>query len=169
VALAIAQGNGGVFHETGISDLAASRRASHFSQQTRAFGMTEGGWRPILQENALNATWHAVCRVDAFPAEGKLALVIAQWNLLILREGDAFFAYNDRCPHQAALLSPGKVRRGTIMCPLHGARFKSDTGECIGGAYPSLRGFPVQVTDGAVRVELPDEPPGPADAPLVAP
>ena len=113
--------------------------------------------------------WHDVCRNDAFPAEGKLAAIIVGWHLLIVREGDSMFGFNDRCPHQAALLSPGKVRRGAIMCPLHGARFRIETGECIGGAYPSLRLFPVEIRDGMIRVELPDDAPGPGDCPLIAP
>jgi nitrite reductase/ring-hydroxylating ferredoxin subunit len=112
--------------------------------------------------------WHDVCRSDEFPAEGKLAANIAGWHVLIVREGDSLFSFNDRCPHQAAQLSPGKVRRGTIMCPLHGARFRVDTGECIGGAYPALRQFPLEVREGTIRVGLPDEAPGPSDCPPAA-
>jgi len=114
-------------------------------------------------------SWHDVCLNEAFPAEGKVTSIIAGWHVLIVREGDALFGFNDRCPHQAALLSPGKVRRGAIMCPLHGARFRIETGECIGGAYPPLRLFPVEIHDGMIRVELPNEPPGPGECPLAAP
>lgn len=113
--------------------------------------------------------WHDVCLDEAFPADGKLATIIAGWHVLIVREGDALFAFNDRCPHQAALLSPGKVRRGALMCPLHGARFRIETGECIGGAYPPLRQFALEVRGGMIRVELPDEAPGPSDCPLASP
>lgn len=113
--------------------------------------------------------WQDVCRNDAFPANGKLAAIVAGWHVLIVREGDSLFAFNDRCPHQAALLSPGKLRRGAVMCPLHGARFRIETGECIGGAYPSLRLFPVAIYDGMIRVELPQEPPGPGDWPIATP
>lgn len=113
------------------------------------------------------ASWHHVCRVEALPADGKLSVLVAGWHLVVLREGAEFFAFNDRCPHQGAALSPGKVRRGTIMCPLHGARFKVDTGACIGGAYPDLRRFAVRVDEGQIAVELPDSPPGPGDLPVV--
>lgn len=114
----------------------------------------------------MSGTWHEVCQLDSFPADGKLAVVIARWSLLVLREGDAFFAYNDRCPHQAALLSPGKLRRGAIMCPLHGARFQSDTGKCIGGAYPDLKAFPIRVEGGCIEVQVPDQEPGREDLPV---
>jgi nitrite reductase/ring-hydroxylating ferredoxin subunit len=114
----------------------------------------------------LQTQWHFVCPLDAFPAEGKLAAVIAGWHVILVREGEVLFAFNDRCPHQGATLSPGKLRRGAIICPLHGARFKVDTGECIGEAYLPLRVFAVRVEDGAVLVALPEAAPGAGDLPV---
>lgn len=105
-------------------------------------------------------TWQRVADRGELPPEGKLAVEICGWQVLLVSNADCLFAYHDRCTHQAAQLSCGRVRRGAIMCPLHGARFKIDTGECIGGAYPPLRRFEVRVTDGAIEVELPDAPPG---------
>ncbi|WP_245804556.1 Rieske (2Fe-2S) protein [Erythrobacter tepidarius] len=105
----------------------------------------------------MSSSWHPVCPSGDLPADGKLAVTIAGWDLLLLREGGSVHAYIDRCPHQAARLSPGKVRRGSIMCPLHGARFKIATGECIGGAYRSLRSFAVREENGTIAVELPGE------------
>lgn len=116
----------------------------------------------------MNSTWHDVCHQDAFPDDGKFAAVIAGWHVLVVADQGAHFAYNDRCPHQAALLSPGRVRRGAVMCPLHGARFAAGTGECIGGAYPALRSFPVRVEGGMIAVALPDEGPGPGDVPIIS-
>ena len=114
----------------------------------------------------MSTTWHAVCPADAFPEEGKLAASFGGWQVLVVREGAAFHAFNDRCPHQGARLSPGRVRRGAVMCPLHGARFGVTDGACIGGAYPPLRVFPVRVADGALQIALPDTPPGPGDLPV---
>jgi nitrite reductase/ring-hydroxylating ferredoxin subunit len=119
-----------------------------------------------VESFVLQSQWHEVCPLDAFPAEGKLAAVIGGWHVILVREGAVLSAFNDRCPHQGAALSPGKLRRGAIMCPLHGARFKVDTGECIGGAYPPLRVFAVRVEEGAVLIALPADPPGPGDLPV---
>lgn len=113
-----------------------------------------------------NAVWHEVIAVSAFPEEGKLAAATGGWHVLIVSEGSGFFAYNDVCSHQASRLSTGRVRRGSIMCPLHGARFKIENGECLGGAYPALRQFPLRIEDGMIMVELPDRPPGTGEAPL---
>jgi len=53
------------------------------------------------------------------------------------------------------------------MCPLHGARFKSATGECLGGAYPPLRSFPVKIEEDQILVSIPDVQPGPGEKPVL--
>lgn len=114
----------------------------------------------------MDETWHIVAREDDFPAEGKLAIELGGWSVLIVRTEDGYRAVNDRCTHQAAMLSPGKVRRGAIMCPLHGARFEVATGRCVGGAYPDLRLFPVRTRDKAIEVAVPSIAPGPQERPI---
>lgn len=113
-----------------------------------------------------NGSWHDVIAVSAFPEEGKLAATAGGWHVLVVSDGAGFFAYNDVCSHQASRLSTGRVRRGSIMCPLHGARFKIENGECLGGAYPALRQLPLRIEDGKIMVQLPDRPPGAGEAPL---
>jgi 3-phenylpropionate/trans-cinnamate dioxygenase ferredoxin subunit len=113
----------------------------------------------------MSETWHDTIAENDFPEEGKLALEIAGWSVLIVRTDQGFSALNDRCTHQAARLSPGRVRRGAIMCPLHGARFEAATGHCLGGAYPNLRRFELRVEGGTIAVLVPDTPPGPHERP----
>lgn len=108
----------------------------------------------------MTATWHPLIAESEFPESGALATRVAGWHLLVARTEDGFSALNDRCTHQAAQLSDGKIRRGAIMCPLHGARFEVETGKCIGGAYADLRKFDLRVMDGGIEVLVPDEPPG---------
>lgn len=112
--------------------------------------------------------WHPLVAEAEFPDEGKLAARIAGWSVLVVRTEDGFNAVNDRCTHQAALLSGGKVRRGAIMCPLHGARFEAATGRCIGGAYADLRRFELRIERGTIEVALPETPPGPDERPVEA-
>lgn len=88
-----------------------------------------------------NGSWHDVIAVSAFPEEGKFAAMAGGWHVLVVSDGTGFFAYNDVCSHQAARLSTGRVRRGSIMCPLHGARFKIENGECLGGATRRCASF----------------------------
>ena len=117
----------------------------------------------------LTDNWHSICDVAAFPEEGMLAASAGGWEVLIVKDGDAYFAYNDCCTHQASRLSTGRVRRGTIMCPLHGARFKIGTGACLGGGYPSLRAFPLRIEGEEIQIEVPDTPPGPGELPVASP
>lgn len=116
----------------------------------------------------MGTAWHVLCAEAEFPEEGKLAARLGGWGVLVVRGEDGLSAVNDRCTHQTALLSPGRVRRGAIMCPLHGARFEVGTGRCIGGAYPDLRRFAVRVADGMIEVEVPDVAPGPNERPAGA-
>lgn len=111
-------------------------------------------------------SWLPLCTEAEFPEEGKLAMQLGGWSVLVLRTEDGFSAVNDRCTHQAAMLSPGRVRRGAIMCPLHGARFEVATGRCIGGAYADLRRFEVRISDGTIEVAVPDTEPGPNERPV---
>lgn len=115
----------------------------------------------------MSTSWHRLIAENEFPEEGKFAACLGGWFVLVTRNGDEFTALNDRCTHQAAKLSPGRIRRGAIMCPVHGARFEASTGKCIGGAYPDLRKFELRIVDGTLEVAVPDEPPGISDRPTV--
>ncbi|MBS7668164.1 Rieske (2Fe-2S) protein [Croceicoccus gelatinilyticus] len=114
----------------------------------------------------MSETWHPLIAESDFPEEGKLATKVAGWYVLAAKTDDGFHAVNDRCTHQAALLSGGRIRRGAVMCPLHGARFELETGRCIGGAYKDLRTFPIRVEGGQVEVCVPDEAPTMEELPV---
>lgn len=114
----------------------------------------------------MSGTWHPLIAADEFPEEGKISGKVAGWYVLVAKTEDGLHAVNDRCTHQAALISTGRIRRGAVMCPLHGARFEVATGRCIGGAYRDLRTFPVRVENGQIEVCVPDTPPGMEELPL---
>ena len=114
----------------------------------------------------MTESWHPLIAEAAFPAEGKATARLGGWHVLVARTETGFHAINDRCTHQAALISTGRVRRGAIMCPLHGARFELETGRCIGSAYRDLRTFPLRIVDGTIEVAVPDQPPGIEEMPV---
>jgi len=114
----------------------------------------------------MSETYHPLVAESDFPEDGKIAARLAGWSVLVVRTGEGYRAVNDRCTHQAALLSSGRVRRGAIMCPLHGARFEAATGRCIGGAYADLRVFALRIVDGMIEVAVPDAAPGPDERPV---
>lgn len=93
---------------------------------------------------------------------------VGGWQILLARSEGELVAINDRCTHAASRLSTGRIRRGAIMCPLHGARFDLADGRCIGGAYPAVRQFALRVVDGMVEVEVPNRTPGMDETPVEA-
>lgn len=115
---------------------------------------------------AIDPVWHDAAAAAALPAGGKLAVTIAGWRVLLVHTDAGVFALNDRCSHAGSPLANGRVRRGEIICPLHGARFDIASGACLGAANPPLRHFPVAVLDGRIRVALPDRRPEMAEIPL---
>ncbi len=116
----------------------------------------------------MSETWHALIAESEFPEEGKLAVQVAGWYVLVARTEQGFTALNDRCTHQASLLSGGRIRRGAVMCPLHGARFEVESGKCLGGMYRDLRLFPLRIAGGMIEVAVPDAPPGIDELPVLA-
>jgi nitrite reductase/ring-hydroxylating ferredoxin subunit len=114
----------------------------------------------------MSESWREIIAESDFPEDGKHAEVVNGWHVFLVRLDDGYQALNDRCTHAASRLSTGRIRRGAVMCPLHGARFKLADGSCIGGAYPDLRSFEVKVEDGAIHCLIPDEKPGIEELPV---
>jgi anthranilate 1,2-dioxygenase ferredoxin component len=114
----------------------------------------------------VSETWHPLIAEADFPADGKIATRLGGWYVLVAQTETGLHAVNDRCTHQAALVSGGRVRRGAIMCPLHGARFELATGRCVGGTYRDLRTFAVRIENGVIEVAIPDAQPSLEELPV---
>jgi nitrite reductase/ring-hydroxylating ferredoxin subunit len=100
-----------------------------------------------------------LCRLDDIPDGGAIGVHVPSatggFDLIVLRRGEAAFAYHNECPHAGRALdyAPGKflVRDGRLTCAVHGASFAVDSGACLGGpARSGLVGLRVEVVDGAV-------------------
>jgi nitrite reductase/ring-hydroxylating ferredoxin subunit len=81
--------------------------------------------------------------------------LIDGWPLVVAHVGDQVHAVLDRCTHAASRFSAGRVRRGAISCPLHGAMFDLVSGRCVSGVYSPIRTFETRVRAGVVEVGLP--------------
>ncbi len=114
----------------------------------------------------MSETWHPLIAETEFPADEKVTTIVNGWHVLLSKVEGAYYAVNDRCTHAASYLSTGRIRRGAVMCPLHGARFELTSGRCLGGAYKDLRTFPVRVTDGTIEVAVPDAAPAMEELPI---
>ncbi|MFC4296282.1 Rieske (2Fe-2S) protein [Novosphingobium tardum] len=99
-----------------------------------------------------------------------LPAVVDGWPIVLARSEGRAFALLNRCSHAASAFAPdGRMRRGALMCPAHGARFSVDGGTCIGAAYPALRTFPCREKDGWIEVVLPDHAPSADEQPVTRP
>jgi nitrite reductase/ring-hydroxylating ferredoxin subunit len=90
--------------------------------------------------------------------EGQAIAVEAEGRSILLCRSDGhLFAVENRCSHAQSRLEGGKLRHGVIICPLHGARFRLATGECVNAAlgYAPLMTFAVREADGVIEFELP--------------
>jgi nitrite reductase/ring-hydroxylating ferredoxin subunit len=87
--------------------------------------------------------------------QGVAAEVEGRPIALFLWEGEVF-ALDTLCPHSGARLAVGRIARGVLSCPLHGARFELASGQC---RTPQMGlgcvvTHEVRVSDGYVEVAL---------------
>jgi 3-phenylpropionate/trans-cinnamate dioxygenase ferredoxin component len=54
-------------------------------------------------------------------------------ELLLANVGGTFHAVSDRCSHEGALLSGGRLDHTVVTCPAHGSRFDVATGKNLSG------------------------------------
>ena len=74
--------------------------------------------------------------------------------MLVANLGGDFFAVENRCSHIGSPMAGGRLKRGRITCPLHGAVFDLRTGASLAAtlAPRGLRTFETRVEDGEVLV-----------------
>ena len=60
---------------------------------------------------------------DLIPGRAKI-FDAGERQVLLVRDGDAVYATEPKCPHARSVLGPSRlVEDGLIECPMHGARF----------------------------------------------
>jgi len=86
--------------------------------------------------------------------EGKgVAVEIDGVSVLLCQTAGKILAVENRCSHQDKPLADGRIRNGYIFCPVHGMRFKLETGEPIGQLTRTpLRCFEVRVMDDNIQI-----------------
>lgn len=71
--------------------------------------------------------WLPVASTQQLLPDQPLAVRLLDEDLVLWRSGDQVLAWQDRCPHRGARLSPGQIQPEdhTLACPYHGWRFDS--------------------------------------------
>lgn len=76
-------------------------------------------------------------------------------EVLVVRQGETFFALRNCCSHDDTGLAGGPVQDGQIECHRHGARFDLRTGAATRlPAISAVETFPVKVEEGGLWVRL---------------
>ena len=95
--------------------------------------------------------------------------VVRGWPVVVTRAASGVCALLNRCSHAGSSFDQGRVRRNTVICPLHGAQFDLATGACLSAErYPAIRTFPVIERAGWIIVQIPKDQPTHEDLPVPA-
>ncbi|RXG83875.1 Rieske 2Fe-2S domain-containing protein [Bradyrhizobium zhanjiangense] len=99
--------------------------------------------------------WHDVAMVDTFDLDKPNAMQVGEVRVAVFQFDDGFYAINDICAHEYALLSEGFCEDGKVVCPFNQAYFDIRTGKAL--SEPTELGAatqPTLVERGIVQVFL---------------
>jgi len=102
--------------------------------------------------------WHDLGPTRDFRPGRPRGFVINGRAVAVLRLGDDWHAFSNRCPHNGQRLEDGQLTGTVLTCRWHGWRFDVTTGHspdvAPGEEGPRLRLYPVRVEEGVVSVEV---------------
>ena len=99
-----------------------------------------------------------VCGLAELAEAGALAVDLGDTRVAVFHHGGQVFALNETCPHRGGPLHLGEVEDGVVRCPWHDWRFDLATGASPLNPRSRVAAYPTRISDGRVRVSLPDEP-----------
>jgi nitrite reductase/ring-hydroxylating ferredoxin subunit len=76
---------------------------------------------------------------------------------VVCRMGDEVFVLDDECPHSGGPLSMGNFSPPLLICPWHAWEFDCRSGQCVHSAKAAVRRYPVEIREGRIFADLPDE------------
>jgi len=84
-------------------------------------------------------------------------LKIGDRRICLSNHNNKIFASKDKCPHNGASLSEGRVNYlGEIICPWHGYRYALNDGkECQNRAH-DLKTYPIEYRSEGIFIGIPD-------------
>ena len=100
-----------------------------------------------------DGAWHAVCATADIAVGAMMAFEIGDLQIAIYNVGGEFFATDNICSHEYALLTDGLLEDDRVECPLHGACFDVKTGKAqCEPAEIDLRVYPTRLTGDRVEI-----------------
>src|SRR5690606_6915316 len=111
--------------------------------------------------------WTRICAVKDVPRRGGRALMMGAHNVALFRTNhDAVMAVENRCPHKGGLLSEGILTNNHVVCPLHGWKIDTITGEAVKPDKGCVHVYPTMVRNGDVYIDVTELPPPGGTVPL---
>jgi len=103
------------------------------------------------------AEWVRVAAAADIAAGSVLGVRVGEHDIAVYHLDDGeWYASDNICTHEYALLSDGWLENGCIECPLHAGQFDVRTGKAMcAPVEKDLRMFPVKVEGDSVLVEVP--------------
>lgn len=90
-------------------------------------------------------------------ADGRARLVTIDDDLTVavFRAGEAYYAIDNRCPHQGGPLGEGRFDGTVVTCPWHGFTIDVRTGRCPRTPGLRVRTFAVEPDGDLLRIMIP--------------
>jgi nitrite reductase/ring-hydroxylating ferredoxin subunit/uncharacterized membrane protein len=99
--------------------------------------------------------WTAAADAAQLPDGRQVRVVVDDTPVLLLRDGERFFAIHDRCSHRGCSLTEGELEGEEIVCACHGSRFnRADGSVRRGPATAPQPAFQVRQQDGRLEIRL---------------
>ena len=98
--------------------------------------------------------FRTVARVGEVPDGAGRPFEVDGRMIAVFRDGDAYFAADDECPHQGTTLWDGAVCDGSVTCRWHGWRFALADGSWVENPRIRVPTHPVRVVGDEIQVAL---------------
>ncbi len=102
---------------------------------------------------AVSEQWRAAARVGDVRAGDVIGVTVDGVAMVLGLDGERYFALQRQCVHRGGDLSEGIVSRGHVICPNHGWRFSTATGEHADASEYCLVTYAVRVVDDRIEID----------------
>jgi 3-phenylpropionate/trans-cinnamate dioxygenase ferredoxin subunit len=108
-----------------------------------------------LTPEAVKSAFARVLNVSALPPGTKKAVDVNGVSVLVCNTNERLYAVSNICSHAHEKLECGRMSRGWIGCPVHGARFDLATGRALNPpAKEPIATYEVRVVDDWIEVAV---------------